>query len=523
MSAGYLNNPNLPKKGSQFQYTPELIQELERCRDDVVYFAKTYFTIVHIDDGKIKIPLYEYQKELLTFLKNTRYAAILQARQSGKTTTNTIYILHYILFNSDKKVALLANKAITTREILSRIKLAYELLPNWMKPGVVEWNKGSVEFSNGCKILAAATSSSSIRGESISLLVVDEAAFVDNWEEFYTATYPTISSGKNSQVILVSTINGLNHYHNIMEKARLGKSNYKAFEVSWRDVPGRDEAWRQETINNTSEEAFEQEHENVALGSSNTLISTKCLKTLVTKEPIYYRENVRIYEEPIEGHIYVGVVDTSRGKGLDYSAISIIDVTSYPFVQVATYYDNEVSYMVYPAVIFALGTKYNNAHLIIENNDVGGHITTELNFNFEYENIVTPSVDSRKKYELGVRTTKRVKSVGCGSLRDLLEGQRLVVNDKNTINELGSFVRHGSSYQAQKGLHDDLVMTLVLFAWFTGTEDFIDITNHNIKNKLYQKTIDVMYEDLLPEIVIDNGINTGSEFIREDGLLWTAS
>lgn len=518
---GYLNNPNLPKQGSQFGYTQELIEELEKCRDDVVYFATEYFTIVNVDEGKIKIPLYDYQEKLLRFLEKNKFCSILQARQSGKTTTNTIYILHYILFNNDKKVALLANKASTTREILSRIKLAYELLPNWMKPGVIEWNKGSVEFSNGCKIIAAATSSSSIRGESIALLVVDEAAFVENWEEFYTATYPTISSGKKSQVILVSTINGLNHYHHIMEKARKGTSEYKPFEVTWREVPGRDDEWRRQTISNTSEEAFEQEHENIALGSANTLISMKYLKALVIKDPIFYRESVRVYEEPIPDHIYVGVVDTSRGKGLDYSAISIVDVTEYPFKQVATYYDNKTSYMVYPNIIFAIGTKYNNAHLIIENNDVGGHITTEMNFIFEYENLVTPNTDKRKKYELGVRTTKRVKSVGCGALRDLIESNKLIINDKNTINELASFIRHGSSYQAQKGMHDDLVMTLVLFSWFTTTEYFIDITHHNIKNKLHQKSIDNLYEDLLPEIVIDDGINTTTpQYVTEGGNNW---
>ena len=424
---------------------------------------------------------------------------------SHNTTTNTIYILWYLLFKKDKSVAILANKASTSRSILGRIQLAFELLPNWMKPTVEEWNKGSGKFGNGNSVIAAATSSASIRGESVSLLVIDEAAFVENWDEFYTSTYPTIASGKTTQVVLISTINGLNHYHTIMEKARAGTSDFKPFEVTWRDVPGRDEEWRRQTIANTSEEAFQQEHENIALGSSNTLIGTKYLKQLSAKEPIFVRESVRIYKEPVKDHIYIGVVDTSRGKGLDNSAISIIDVTSYPFEQVATYYNSEISYLVYPEVIFSLAKKYNNAHLLIENNDVGGHICAEMN-ELEYENIITPPTKNRAKYELGVRTTKNIKAVGCSSLRDLIESQKLIINDKNTILELGSFIRKGTSYQADTGMHDDLVMTLVLFSWLTTTETFQDIVNHNLKHDMFQSQIDSMYEDLLPEIVIDNGV-----------------
>ena len=514
---GYLGNKNLPGKGSSYSYTPEQISELAKCADSISYFAEKYFTIVHVDHGKITIPLYEYQHNLLDHIQENRFCAILQARQSGKTTTNTIFILWYILFNKDKAVAILANKASTSRSILGRIQLAFELLPNWMKPNVEEWNKGSVKFdseANGCSIVAAATSSASIRGETVALLVIDEAAFVENWDDFYTSTYPTIASGKTTKVILVSTINGLNHYNTIMEKARAGESDYKPFEVTWRDVPGRDDEWRRQTIANTSEEAFEQEHENVAFGSSNTLIGTRYLKTLVAKDPIFFRESVRIYKQPVQGNIYIGVVDTSRGKGLDNSAISIIDVTGYPFEQVATYYNNEISYLVYPEVIFSMAKKYNNAHLLVENNDVGGHICAELN-ELEYDNLITPPTKNRAKYELGIRTTKSVKAVGCSSLRDLIESTKLITNDKNTIVELNQFIRKGSSYQANTGAHDDLVMTLVLFSWLTTTDTFQDIVNHNLKRDMFQTQINSIYEDLLPDIVIDNGIVDDSAPVYE--------
>lgn len=509
----YLGNANLSKKGTKHGYTKEQLDELKRCRDDIIYFAEKYFTIINMDLGKIKIPLYSYQKELLHRLQKYRFNIVTQARQSGKTTTNTVFILHYILFHENKNVAILANKGATSREILSRIKLAFELLPLWMKPGIDDsWNMGTLKFDNGCKIMAAATSSSSIRGEAIALLVVDECAFVENWDEFYKSTYPTISSGKTSKVVLISTVNGLNHFHHLWKGSTApdeshNKNEFEPFEVRWYDVPGRDEAWKKQTIANTSEEAFMQEHENVFLGGQNTLISTRKLRELISKEILHINQCLKVYEEPVKGHPYIITVDTSHGKGLDYSTISVSDIHKYPFQQVAVFRDNEISPLMYHNVIYELAIKYNKAYVLIENNDIGSMVVQNMNHDLEYENLLSPKTDRAGKYELGIRMTASVKAIGCSNLRDLIENDKYIVNDQTTIEELSSFTAKGKSYEAEEGATDDIVMTLVMFAWFTDTPLFKDIfQNTNIRLDLFKDRIENIMEDLVPFGIIDNGI-----------------
>ncbi len=522
MPNGYLGNTNITRRGTTHNYTVDQIKELARCRDDIVYFSEKYFTIVNLDLGKIKIPLYDYQKDLLYNLEDNRFNIVLQSRQSGKTTTMTVFILHYILFNEDKEIALLANKGAQARKVLGRIKLAYELIPKWLKPNVVEWNKGTIEFENGCIIAATATSSDAARGDSVSLLVVDEAAFIDGWDEFYASTYPTIASGKSTKVVLISTANGLNHYHHLWQKAINGRNEFVPFEVKWQDVPGRDDAWKKQTIANTSVEAFSQEHENVFMGGTNTLISMSSLRALVPINPIHHKNNINIYHQPIEDHTYMMVVDVSRGKGLDYSAFSVIDITEFPFVQAATFRDNTISPLMYPDIIFNIALKYNDAWVLVENNDIGGMVVSNLNYDFEYENLLSPKGPDSKKYELGVRTTKRTKSIGCSRLRDLIENTTLIVNDQETINELCTFVAKGKSYEADANGTDDLVMGLVMFAWMTSTEDFSEYTTStDIKKLIAQKSIDNMLEDLLPVVMIEDGLDDNSpDLVVEDGLVW---
>lgn len=520
----YLGNPNLKRAGQKIGFTKEQVEEYIRCRDDKIYFAEKYMKIVHIDKGLINIPLYEYQKKLLKVLDENRFVICLQSRQSGKTTTITVDILHYILFNSHKTVAILANKGATAREILSRIQLAYENLPLWLQQGVLEWNKGSFELENGTRIITAGTSGDSIRGQSISYLLVDEAAFLDIWDEFYASTYPTISSGQSSRIVLVSTANGTNHYWKMFTEAQSGKNNYYPVEVSWRDVPGRDEKWRKETISNTSYEAFLQEHENQFLGSSNTLVPTGALKSMQALDPIYTTGTFRAYENPKEDHQYVITVDTARGKGLDYSAFSVIDVTDYPFRQVATYYDNKISPLMYPAVVAAIGTKYNDAYLLVETNDIGDQIVNMLNYEIEYENVISIAEDGGRHSSLGVRTTKKVKSIGCSVLRDLIESGKLIIPDKDTIFELSGFVQKGKSYEADTGYHDDLVMTLVLFSWLTTQVYFDNIREgFTITKDLFGKDIRDLEDELAPFGFIMDG--TEDEFTVEqiggETTVWT--
>src|SRR6056300_1049129 len=353
LDKGYLGNPNLKRKGMPIEFTPEMIQEYIKCANDPIYFAEKYIQIVHVDHGLIPIRLYEYQKEIIKTITTNRRMAVNTSRQAGKTTTAVAVILHYVLFNDYKTVALLANKGDAAREILERIKIAYEALPKWLQQGVVEWNKGSVEFENGCKIIASATSSSAIRGKSISLLYIDETAFVENWDEFFASVFPTISSGQTTKIILTSTPNGLNHFYKTCEGAREGTNGYQFVEVHWTSVPGRDDAWKQETLAamDFDYEKFSQEYECQFLGSSGTLIEGSKLKQLVPRQPLYDSAGLKQCEQPEEGHNYLCVVDVSRGKGLDYSAFQIVDVTKMPYKQVATFRDNTITPVEYAEII----------------------------------------------------------------------------------------------------------------------------------------------------------------------------
>lgn len=270
----YNGNENLKRKGIQIEWTKELIEEYIKCSRDPIHFCENYIKIVHVDRGLIPIELYEYQKEIIANISDNRRAIVCTSRQAGKTTVAASVILHYVLFNDHKTVALLANKGDAAREILDRIKIAYEALPKWLQQGVVEWNKGSVEFENGSKIIAAATSSSAIRGKSCSFLYIDETAFVENWDEFFASVFPTVSSGNTTKILLTSTPNGLNHFYKTYSGAKEDRNGYIWTEVPWWKVPGRDEAWKKETLAsmNYDEEKFRQEYECV---TGNTLVTVR--------------------------------------------------------------------------------------------------------------------------------------------------------------------------------------------------------------------------------------------------------
>jgi len=520
MTEYYLNNYNLNAKNHKHQYTKKQILEFRKCAADIEYFAEKYFTIVHVDRGKIKIPLYDYQKKLLRQFEKERFNIVTQSRQSGKTTTTTVFVLHHLLFTKDKTIAILANKGDTSQEILSRIQLAFELIPNWLKPNVIEWNKRTIEFDNGCRVMARATSSSSIRGQSVSLLIIDEAAFVENWEEFYKSTYPTIASGQETKVILVSTINKLNHFHAIRTKAERGMNEYVPFEVKWNDVPERDARWKEQTIANTSLEDFMQEHENIAMGSANTLIPSSVLVNIVPKEPIKIVQNIMYYDMPADDHTYLITSDTSHGKSLDYSVSSVFDISQYPIKQVAVFRSNEIAPSIYPRIIYNLALQYNSAYVFVESNDVGHSVVEKLNYEYEYDNIINEDTreQGHTKYVLGVRTTSRTKRIGCSVLKDLLENQKLIVQDQTTLFELANFVSKGMSYSAERELNDDCVMTLVMLAWYTTKENFIDQGGVDF-NDLYADKLKEIDEDMIP-FVFDDGINKDKTGFYEAGDYW---
>lgn len=517
MERGYLGNENIKGKGHKIQWTVEQIKEYIKCKNDPIYFAEKYIQIVHIDHGLIPITLYDYQKEIIEKIDSSRRAIAATSRQAGKTTIATIIILHYTIFNDYKTIALLANKGDSAREILERIKIAYEALPKWLQQGVVEWNKGSVTFENGSKVIAGSTSSSAIRGKSIAFLYIDEAAFVENWDEFFASVYPTISSGKESKILLTSTPNGLNHFYKTFEGAKQGVNGYKWIEVKWDRVPGRDEAWKQDTLEsmNFDMAQFRQEFEVEFQGSSGTLIDGSKLKCLVSKTPSISLNNLNVYENPEEDHNYCCICDVSRGKGLDYSAFHIIDVTKMPYKQVAVFRDNITPPMEYSEIIYRTAKHYNNATVLIEINDIGEQVSDLLYHDLEYENILSTESAGRsgkrisggfgKSVDKGIRTTKTVKSVGCSILKLLIEQDQLIINDFDTIKELSTFSRKGVSYEAESGCNDDLVMGLVLFAWLSEQQYFKEYTDINTLSRLRLKTEEELMDDLLPFGFIDDG------------------
>lgn len=521
ISKGYFGNPNLKRVGESIEWTPERLEEYMKCSQDPIYFIETYMKIINVDHGLVNFKLYDYQKEMVQSMADNRMSIIATARQAGKSTTTCGFILWYILFNKEKVVGLLANRGETAREILGRVQLAYQYLPKWLQQGIVEWNKGSVVLENGSRVLAGATSSDNIRGYTINMLFIDEAAFIDNWDEFFTSVFPTISSGKTTKVVLVSTPNGLNHFHKLWVesgiqedgsvKVEAKRNDYNPIKVMWYDVPGRDENWRQQVLKGMSNdtEKFEQEYCVSFIGSSSTLISGAALKALVHRTPIYQREGLFKYFEPASDRLYVTIVDCSRGKGLDYSAFSIIDVTSMPYQQVVAFRNNVMAPPDYAKLLLGTMKAYNNAVCLVELNDLGEELARILWEEYEYEGLLFTENAGRagkritagfggKGLDMGLRTTNPVKSTGCALLKLLIEQQQLIVNDYETIHELSTFSLKGKQYQAEQGKHDDLVMGLVFFAWMTQQNFFKEHTDINTLMRLREKSDEDIENDLTP-------------------------
>jgi hypothetical protein len=520
---GYNGNTLLKRSKQNIEWTPELVAEYVKCSQDVVYFTEKYMKIINVDKGLVSFILYDYQKEMLKSMQQNRFTIIATARQAGKSTVTCAFVLWYIIFHSEKTVALLANKGETAREILGRVQLAYQHLPRWLQQGVKEWNKGSMELENDSRVLAAATSSDAIRGYSINLLFIDEAAFIENWDTFFTSVYPTISSGKESKIVLVSTPNGLNHFYALWQNAQEGRNNYKPIKVLWQDVPGRDEKWRQDTIAamNFDTEKFDQEYCVEFMGSSGTLISGWKLKELVHQIPIHQKSGLKQYEMPKENHIYNLMCDVSRGKGLDYSAFHVIDVTQMPYKQVASFRSNIITPLDFADFIYKTCLTYNRATVMVEINDIGEQVGSSLHHDYEYEHVLFTENAGRNGKKVsagfssypdkGIRTTKTVKSIGCSILKLLVEQNQLIINDFDTIQELATFSLKGKSYEAEEGKHDDLVMCLVLFAWLSEQPFFKELTNINTLVTLREKSDEDIMNELTPFGFVANGIDEVAE------------
>jgi hypothetical protein len=531
-SANYLGNPNLKNVGQKINWTEKHLTEYMLCKEDSEHFIRNFVKIIHVDRGLVSFEMYDYQKDMVHTFNDNRFVICKMPRQTGKSTTIIAFLLHYVLFNENVNVAILANKGAVARELLSRLQLAYEHLPKWLQQGVVIWNKGNIELENGSKILASATSGSAVRGSSFNIIFLDEFAHVPSniAEQFFTSVYPTISSGESTKVLIVSTPLGMNMFYKMWADALEKRNNYVPVEVHWSQVPGRDEKWKQETIKNTSEVQFTQEFECEFIGSTHTLINAAKLRTMVFKTPIFSKNGLDVYEEPIKNALYCMIVDTAQGKEQDYSAISIFDISQIPYRQVAKYRSNQISPMLYPDIIFQIGKKYNMAWILLEVNDVGSQVAETLHYDLEYENIIVTSMKGRagqqvgggfgKNIQLGIRTSKQLKRIGCSTLKEMIESDKLIISDFDTISELTTFAVKNNSYEAEEGSNDDLAMTLVIFSWLVQQRYFKDLTDLDIRKKLADEQMRALEEDLLPFGIIDDGREVQT-FTDNSGTTWT--
>jgi hypothetical protein len=528
----YLGNPNLKKANTQIEFTKDQIQEYLKCKEDPVYFAAHYVKIVTLDHGLQPFKMYDFQEKLVNNFHANRFNICKMPRQTGKSTTVVSFLLHYAVFNDSVNIGILANKASTARELLSRLQIAYENLPKWMQQGILSWNKGSLELENGSKILAASTSASAVRGMSFNILFLDEFAFVPNHiaDAFFASVYPTITSGQSTKVIIVSTPHGMNHFYRMWHDAEKGRSEYVPTDVHWSEVPGRDDKWKEQTIKNTSEQQFKIEFECEFLGSVDTLIAPSKLKTLIYENPIKRNAGLDVYQPVIKDHDYVCTVDVARGVGGDYSAFTVIDITEFPHKLVAKYRDNNIKPMLFPSVIYEVCKSYNEAFILCEVNDVGDQVASILQYDLEYQNLLMCSMRGRagqivgqgfsgQKTQLGVKMSKTVKKVGSLNLKTMIEEDKFTFCDYEVISELTTFISKHNSFEAEEGCNDDLAMCLVIYAWLVAQDYFKELTDQDVRKRLYEEQKTQIEQDMAPFGFIVDGLDDNS-FVDDDGDRW---
>ena len=529
----YLGNPNLKKVNTPQEFTAEQILEYQKCAEDPIYFMTEYIRIVSLDEGLVPFKMYDFQKHIVRTIHDNRFTICKLPRQSGKSTTTISYLLHYALFNPNSNIAILANKSSTARDILGRLQLAYENLPKWLQQGVINWNKGNIELENKSTIVAAATSSSAIRGGSFNIIFLDEFAFVpaNIAEMFFSSVYPTISSGQKTKMIIVSTPYGMNQFYKLWVDAEAKRNDYIPIEVHWSEVPGRDEAWKEATIRNTSPEQFQQEFECEFLGSVNTLISPAKIKNMAFLKPITSNAGIDVYENPIKGHTYVCTVDVARGVTKDYSAFVVLDVSKMPYKVVAKFRDNDIKPLLFPHTIEKVCNAYNHAHVLVETNDLGQQVAEALQFEIEYDNLLMTTQRGRAGQILGagysgrgsgfgVKMTKQIKKVGCSNIKTLVEGDKIIINDFNIVEEMSTFVRRGQSWQADEGNTDDLMMCLVIFGWLSNQPYFKEMTDTNARQQLYEEQANLIEQDMAPFGFVDDGLDDTRPEVDEYGTVW---
>jgi|694.fasta_scaffold19088_10 hypothetical protein len=542
MNSGYNGNFSLKRTGVDFSYTEEQVLEIAKCVEDPIYFIDNYCYIVTLDHGIQPFKLYDCQKKKIKLIHDNRKVILMEGRQQGKTTSAAAYILWYTLFQDNKNVAVLANKATTAREIMARYQLMFEYLPKWMQQGVKTWNKGDIELENGSIVFTAATTAAGIRGKSVNLLYIDEAAIIPNTvaDAFFTAVYPVISAGQTTKILITSTPLGYNHFWKFWNDAVNKNNDFVPMYIPYWEIPGRDEKWALEQKRQLGDLKYNQEVLCKFLGSSLTLINSDTIEYMSTCPTVYSKDGLDLYEYPINGqrdddenlvtkpHTYVIVADTAKGVGGDYSAFVIVDITDIPYKLVGKFRDNKIAPMLYPSVIYKMARDYNNAYVLIEVNS-SEQVAHIMHNELEYDNIIFVNRDTKKgqvvsggfgggKTQLGVQTDKRVKRIGCFTFKSLLEESKLLITDADTISEISTFIQVKDSYAADDGYHDDLVMPLVLFSWLTTNPYFKELSNINIRESMYQARIKQIEEDVIPFGFIQNGLE--EQFVVDSGDVW---
>ena len=500
----YEGDRNLKKAYTDMKLSPIHIEELRKCKEDLYYFKDNYVKI-RTKEGVNFPETRSYQIEFLDSILNeeSEGTVSLQGRQAGKSVTTAIYLLWKFIFNENINIGICANKGSLAREFLNNVKMIFGFLPMWMKVGIVEWNKGSISSESNTRILTDVPSQNSFRGFSINILVIDEVAFIKStiWNEFADSIFPSQSSLSWKKNILISTPNGLNHWKAICDKAKSGESGYLFHFVDWRDVPRFDnkgnklspEEFRERTIRKYGEVFFQQNYACCWIGSSETLVDAEALESFKSKEPVLtWDSKLKIYQEPIPKHKYIMAVDPSKCYG-DAFAVHIIDITAKPFIQAASAQLFNENFQRMPIFLDEWGRRYNNAFMIIENNEgAGTFVAVMLKNDYEYPNLfydktynkMTPLGKMNK--EPGFRTTTKSRNLILDTLKLFLDNKLLLLNDKATIEEFYTFIAINGKYQAEDGYHDDMVMALaVAFAPFCNSRNFDDMS----------KIIDTLYDD----------------------------
>jgi len=499
----YNANQNLKAAGVQIQFTPHQVQEYIRCANDPVYFINKYAKIVSLDKGVVPFKMYPYQERIIQAIHHNKNVLGKLFRQAGKSTIVAAYFTWYVLFNDNKTVVILGNKQAVAIEIFGRVQFMIENLPQWLQQGIVEWNKKSLVLENGSRCIAAATSASAVRGFSVNLLLLDEFAHLkpNLAEEFIASVFPTISSAQSSKLIIISTPNGLNHYYKLWKDAQNGNNDFVSVEGNWQENPDRSQKWADEQRQKLGEVKYRQEIECTFEGSSYTLIDGFFLSQIPLETPIYEKDNFEFFEKPQKDHLYVISVDVSRGKHHDYSAFSVFDVTNMPYKVVATYKDNAISTLELPHLVYNTAKQYNDAFILIEVNDLGEEVSNIIWYEYEYENVYFSKGNEIKQTSgyPGVRTTSKVKGMGCSVLKELVEKGQLELRSYRIIEELGLFVLHKKSYASEDPtVNDDLCTTLWLFAWLTKQEIFQEVTNNNLRQVLTERKQKYIDETMTP-------------------------